>query len=65
LSLAIQRRDFDEWDRLITRQNALGRFEAWMVHSLDEGAVPMRFHAQIICDFATVVDWGLRLFAKL
>ncbi len=65
LSLAIQCRDFDEWGRLMKQQNALGRFEAWMVHSLDEGAVPMRFHAQMICDFATVVDWGQRLIAKL
>jgi len=48
--------DPERWQRVLAAQGALGRFEPVMMHSYGEGAQPMWFHGQMICDFATVIE---------
>lgn len=58
LSLARNAKDFSKTEILSNAQGRLGRFEPWMMHSYGDketDAVPIQFHAQLICDLATIV----------
>lgn len=48
--------DWARWGEVLAAQRALGVFEPVMMHSFGEGARPVRFHGQMICDFATVIE---------
>lgn len=64
-SEAIRRHD---WERVDTLQSALDRvgvFEPYIMHSFGEQAQPMRFHAQLVCDLATVVEIAERVLHAL
>lgn len=64
-SEAIRRHD---WERVDTLQSALDRvgvFEPYIMHSFGEQAQPMRFHAQLVCDLATVVEIAERVLDAL
>lgn len=57
--------DWCRFDELGGMQDRLGSFEPHIMHSYGEAAQPVRFHAQLICDIATVVEIGERLFRQL
>lgn len=57
--------DRERYFALLAEQERLGVFDPWMMHSYGEGARPMRFHAQIVCDFATTVEIGEHLLREL
>jgi hypothetical protein len=57
--------DWQRIDRLNGAINRLGYFEPYIMHSFREQAIPMRFHAQMICDLATVVELGERFIFAL
>lgn len=50
--------DWARWPEILAAQRRLGVFQPLMMHSFGEGAQPIRFHAQIGCDFATVIEIG-------
>lgn len=57
-----------DWQRFDALQNALARvgvFEPYIMHSFGEQAPPMRFHAQMVCDLATVVEIGEHVLREL
>lgn len=64
-SKAAAQGDWIRFDELGGMQDRLGSFEPHIMHSYGEGAQPVRFHAQLICDIATVVEIGERLFWQL
>lgn len=57
--------DRDLYFALFDEQRRLGTFDPWMMHSFGETARPIRFHAQIVCDFATVVEIGEYLMREI
>nr|WP_143840480.1 hypothetical protein [Novosphingobium panipatense] len=62
---AVKRKDWHRVGELGAAQDRLGSFVGFIMHSFSEGAQPMRFHAQLICDLATVVELGERVFGAL
>lgn len=50
---------------LLYRQSRLGTFQPLIQHSYGEGARPMKFHAQMICDIASLAEFTELLFAEL
>ncbi|PZU00560.1 MAG: hypothetical protein DI624_01915 [Brevundimonas sp.] len=57
--------DWGRWPEVIAAQRRLGVFEPVMMHSFGEGARPVRFHGQMICDFATVIEVAEHVLADL
>jgi len=64
-SEAAARRDWHLFDELGALQDRLGSFEPYIMHSYGEAARPIRFHGQLICDLATVVEIGEHIFRAL
>lgn len=65
---AIRHSDFERYGAIMAEQARLGVFEPWMMHSYgptDTDGRPVRFHGQMVCDLATVVDLGERMIAEL
>jgi len=62
---AAARRDWRHFGELGAVQDRLGSFEPYIMHSYGEAAQPMRFHGQLICDLATVVEIGERFFRAI
>lgn len=62
---AIARRDWDRVDTLHAALERVGVFEPYIMHSFGEQARPMRFHAQPVCDLATVVEIGEHMLREL
>lgn len=58
-AIASKERKYSLWDELRERQEKLGIFSPLMMHSYgddqDDGT-PVRFHGQMICDLATVIE---------
>jgi hypothetical protein len=65
MSAAIMRKDSSDYDRLSREQEKLGRFSPWIQHSFEEEAVPIYFHPQLLADFNTIEDIGLRMLHEL
>jgi hypothetical protein len=65
MNAALMCKDFAEYDRLSSEQDKLGKFRAWMFHSIEEEAPPIYFHPQILADFNTIEDIGLRMLDEL
>ncbi|RWC82916.1 hypothetical protein EN858_29915 [Mesorhizobium sp. M4B.F.Ca.ET.215.01.1.1] len=65
---ALKARNFNLYDELLGQQSELGVFEPWMMHAYgpdtDDGT-PVRFHPQMICDLATVVEIGEKMLQEL
>lgn len=57
--------DWGRWPEVMAAQRRLGVFEPVMMHSFGEGARPVRFHGQMICDFATVIEVAEHVLADL
>ena len=55
----------ERWFEVKAAQRRLGTFDPVMMHSYGEHARPVRFHAQIVCDFATVVEIAEHVVADL
>lgn len=55
----------ERWGEVLTAQRRLGTFDPVMMHSYGEQARPVRFHAQIVCDFATLVEIAEHVIADL
>jgi hypothetical protein len=55
----------DQYFSLLYKQSQLGVFDPWITHSYGEAARPVRFHAQLINDFATVIEIGEHLLQEL
>jgi len=64
-SEAIARRDFADHDRLSAEQAALGVFWPSMTHSFEEKAHHVAFHAQMLADFNTIEEIGLKILEEL
>lgn len=62
---AARLRDFAEYDRLTAEQDALGRFQPWVTHSLDEDAPLVAFHFQLLTDFNTIDEIGRKLLEEM
>jgi hypothetical protein len=62
---AIASRDFAGYDRLSAEQTALGVFWPSMTHSFEEKAHHVAFHAQMLADFNTIEEIGLKILEEL
>jgi hypothetical protein len=62
---ALQRLDFDEYDRLDADQERLVFFRPVMGHSPDEQTGVVAFHPQILADFHTVEELGWNVLDEL
>ena len=62
---AIEGYDFERHDAISQEQDLLGTYNPLMMHSFIEGARPVRFHGQIICDALTVHELGERFLEHL
>jgi hypothetical protein len=62
---AIASRDFEEYQVASRQQGELGFFRPWILHSLDEGSVPLLFHVQMLTDFSTIAEITRRMVAEL
>jgi len=56
---------WDRWHEVQTAQRKLGVFQPVMIHSYGEGARPVWFHGQVICDLATVVEIAEHIVGEL
>ena len=56
---------FEEYEVLKQEQANLGIFYPWMTHSFIEEATLVVFHAQILADWATVVDMANTFYDEL
>jgi len=57
-SAALESHDIATWRKCIDRQMSLGRFHPSMVLSHSDTSEPVLFHAQVIRDFATIVEFA-------
>ena len=64
-SAALARLDHNEYDRLTVAQDDLKNFRPWMQHSFVEESKPMVFHAQLLADFNTINELGLKMLDEL
>jgi hypothetical protein len=62
---ASRRGELAEYERLEVEQKKLARFMPWMHHSYLEKATPAVFHPQLLADFHTVEELGLKMHDEL
>lgn len=62
---AIQKRDYDEYERLDAEQTGLGRFTPAMTHSQSESFGFVYFHPQVLADWNTVAEIADKFLAQL
>jgi uncharacterized protein YydD (DUF2326 family) len=62
---ALQRGDFEEYDRLQSKQKEFVLFRPWMTHSQYESAPTVVFHEQLLQDYATIDEFGRRMLEEL
>jgi hypothetical protein len=65
IQAALRRRDFEETSRLEREHEMLAVFSPEMMHSFEEGATPIAFHAQAMSDFLTVQEIAWKMLAEL
>lgn len=54
-----------EYERLDTEQAKLFVFQPLICHSYTEMPAPFAFHPQLLCDFLTIEELGLKMLAEL
>jgi len=64
-SVAYEGGDFDEINRIMNEEEKIGAFNPLMMHSYGERARPIYFHSQMLCDHATVTEFGSIFFDAL
>jgi hypothetical protein len=62
---ALQQADFEEYDRLQSKQKEFGLFRPWMTHSLHESAPAVIFHRQLLQDYLTIDECGQKMLEEL
>ena len=62
---ARRQQDYELCLELDDKQEALGKFTPWMMHSFSEGAVPVAFHFQVLADWNTVVEIANKFLEEL
>jgi hypothetical protein len=62
---AIKRRNYADYERLSVEQMKLGMFSPLILHSFEEKAKPVVFHAQLLADFNTVEALGWKMLDEL
>lgn len=65
IALAYRERRIHDLAGIRARQAALGHFEPVIMHSYGEGARPIRFHVQMLADYATVVEFAENVTAEV
>ena len=65
MNAALNRRDTAEYDRLSEEQGKLLVFQPMMTHSITEARGAVRFHVQMLADFATIEELGQKLLTDL
>jgi hypothetical protein len=56
--LSIQQKEIEKVDELLVEQRKLGKFEPVMAHSFSENSVPVKFHAQLLADWNTLIKFS-------
>ena len=62
---ALQRANFNEFERLQSEQKKLGLFCPWMTHSRYEKAPSVVFHPQLVADYVTIDEFGRTMLEEL
>jgi hypothetical protein len=62
---ALRDRDRSAYEKAKAEQKALESFRPWMIHSPNEGSVPVVFHPQLIADFRTIDEIARELLAEM
>lgn len=62
---ALSTRNWKVCEDIDEKMIQVGLFEPLIMHSFIENATPVRFHAQMICDLATIVEIGQRINLEL
>jgi hypothetical protein len=62
---ALNRGDYEEYERLEVQLNELPIFQPLMIHSFKEAVAPVAFHAQVLVDFATIEELTGKFFDEL
>lgn len=62
---AQQRGDFEEYDRIQSKQQEFVVFRPWMTHSQYESAPAVVFHPQLLQDYVTIDECGQRMLEEL
>jgi hypothetical protein len=65
VNAASARVDSVEFKRLLAESDKLLVFRPLMTHSVNETTAHYPFHVQMICDFLTIEEQGLRLLAEI
>lgn len=62
---ALLNQDFTKYESLQSEQESLGRFYPWMTHSYIERSIPVVFHAQILADWATIIEISNKFYDEI
>jgi hypothetical protein len=65
MNAAINRFDSSEYERLSEEQSKLFVFQPLITHSITETTAHYAFHAQLIADFLTIEELGLKMLDEL
>jgi len=57
--------DHVTYDKLRNDQKKLGEFRPWVTHSVYEQSPFAYFHFQLLCDWLTIEELGLKLLEEL
>jgi hypothetical protein len=55
---AVTQGDLEKYEELLVLQNQLGKFNPIMTHSYKENSKPIPFHAQILADWNTIIEFS-------
>lgn len=61
----LETNDSDEYDQLCAEKAKLEDFEPVMEHAIDDNKPPVVFHFQLVQDFLTVEETGLKALREL
>jgi hypothetical protein len=62
---ALARGDHAAYDQARDHQKQLGEFRPWITHSFHEQSGLISFHHQLLCDWLTIEELGLKLLEEL
>lgn len=65
MGAALRDKNFDEYEKLSAQQENLAIFQPVMMHSFEEKAKTVVFHAQLIADFKTIEELGYKMIEQL
>jgi hypothetical protein len=62
---ALREYDFDRHEEISDEQDRIGKYDPLMTHSFEEGARPVLYHPQLICDALTIHEIGQKFLECL